>query len=324
VSAAQVEGWLATIAAAPVTDALAAATTATGTDPYASAKAHLAAIVDTGTSGTTMYDLFARRAKEGAQRDTDISAAADRVLDARQSLLATQAPLDGALAQAATTYARRVAVLKDLAGNAVIEFATATASLAGIAAAARPTVAEQAAITVATEQAAVAAPHESAVYDANDALRAALVALDAVVLRHLESDPGFDPSTAPEVQHEREAVAAARIAVQTAVDTLTSDERSHLATYDATLPDPVKEQIVSFFLAEALIAKIAAFGANVSHDVGTAATALAAGRRNAAIQRAAADRLDREVSDRAGAAAARALVSAARGAALIRGEGSIT
>lgn len=324
-SATQVEAWLAAIAATPVTDAIAAAAAARASTPYIKAQAHLKAIVDTPTSGTAkMFDLFARRATEAAAREAYVSEFAAHALDARQTLLATQAPLAGAQAKAETAYARAVAVLQDLAENAVNQLGAATASLAAIAAADDPTVAEQAAITVATDHAAAAAPHETDVYEANDALRAACKAFDLAVLQHRAADPHFDPDTAAGVATERAAVTNKKADVKAKVTALTADEQTHLDTYEATLPDAVKDQIVAFFAAAAIIAKIAAFGTHVAGDVGAAATALATARTNAGVQNAAAAGLDREVTDRSGAAAARATVSAARTAALIRGEGSTT
>jgi hypothetical protein len=319
-AAAQVEAWLQVAESSAVSDAITAATAARGSQPYQDAQAHIKTIVDSG-GATTMYDLFARRAAEAANRSAHLAASADRAVDAREALLATQAPLQGAVAQAQTRYDRQVARLQDLATNALTDWAAATASLTAVAHGAGLTPAEQGAVSMHYHDATTAAPKEVAVYDANDRLRGAQDTLDAAVLAKIAADPTFDASTSADVQAERDDVNAKQGDLQNARNDLAGSQ-GPLDAYEAALPDAVKDDIVAFFRADALIGKLEGFGTTVPDDVGAAATDLATAWANLAKQEASADRLDREAADRTAAVTSRSQVSDARAAELIRGEGT--
>lgn len=324
-AAEQEAAWLATAHSQPVTDAITAAGAAHGTDPYQAAQSKVKGIVDSQNSGSAMYDLLARRAQEARNRDAAVDNSATRAVNARNDLQATQSPLVGARAKADTAYARVVAELGAVAQTTVADYAAAISSLAAIAAAPGPTSAEDGAITVAADDAAGAAPHEVAVYDANDKLRTAEATLDQAVLAGIASNPDFDPDTDASVTAQRDDVNAKKGDVQNAKNALTADEQLHLDTYEAAIPDAIKQLIVAFFIADATLTRIAAIDvADLENRLTTARSDLATARANAATQERSATRLDGEVSDRTAEAAAWLTVAPDRDAALIKGEGSTT
>lgn len=324
-AAEQEAAWLATAHSQQVSDAISAAGAASGTDPYQTAQGKVKDIVDSQNSGSAMYDLLARRAREARNRDAAVADSASRAVNARNDLEATRSPLAGARAKAETAYARVVAELGVVAQTTLADYAGAIASLTAIAAAPGPTTAEDGAITVAADDAAGAAPHETAIYDANDQLRSAQAALDQAVLQGIASNPDFDADTDPSVTAQRDDVNTKKGDVQNAKNALTADEQLHLDTYEAAIPEAVKALIVAFFTADATLSRVAAIDVgDLENRLTSARNDLATARANAASQERSATRLDGEVGDRTAEAAAWQTVAPDRGAALIKGEGSIT
>jgi len=329
-AADQVGAW-STAAAAPAVAAVkAAAQTAKNGDPYQAARSRIQSIVDVSTADTTLYELFARRAAEAAERDADVTATVTRATAAVQHFGAANRPSDATLAGAEAAYATAVADLRDIAENVVARYAAAISALTAMVPPAAapvplvpvsPTVAEQGAITAAATDAAAAAPKEVTVYDRRRDLRTKLADLDVKTLAEIEIDPSFDSDTSAVAQAQRQAVTDARTVLATAGQALAGVQEP-LDIYEAAIPDSVKDEIVAFFAADRVIDQVAAIDVGALQAAVTAAqTALVGARSGAQKLAASGARLDGELADRRSAADAWTAVSQARRAALIRGEG---
>lgn len=320
--AARVAAWRAALAGKPVSDALAAAKTATGSEPYTKARDRLFGVVDkplpagqkptkANPFGQGLLDLLHLRAEEVDAR----RAAAEASLTRVTSLVGTAAE------KAAIEREALVARVRRLATGAVGDMAAVTAMCQEIAVGPLPTAAEQESLDGLHDAALAVKAKQVAVFTTAKALRDSTKALDEKVLGKIATDPGFDPATSDEVKAEREAVAKATADLEIASAAFTA-AREDLDVWQVALPDHTKAHLVALFDVNDTLARLTEQpAADLLGKLDTADLALADALRAQDLQQAARARLAAELADRAGDAEAVAASAGDRRAALIRGEG---
>ncbi len=320
--AARIAAWRAALAGQPVTDALAAAKTATGKEPYTKARDRLFGVVDAPLPagkkptnahpfGQGMLDLLHARAEEAKARRADVEASCARVA----SRVGTTA------AHAASQRKAVIARVRRLATGAVGDMAAVTVTCLEIAAGPLPTAAEQGSLDGLHNAALIVSPKQRAVFTAAQAWRDSTKAFDEKVLTEIAADPAFDPATSDAVKVEREAVGKATADLKTAGDKF-AQAREDLDVWQVALPDQTKAHLVALFDVGDTLARLTAEPvAALLGALDAADRVLADALKAQDTREAVATRFARELGDRAGAVDAALATAGDRRAALIRGEG---
>ena len=247
--------WKSAVAAAPLKDVKAQATTAANTanEPLHSAKARIEADIPA--------DLLARARDRGAKARSLVDLARTAAENA-EDRVAAQAGSDGGVAgkvvKAQTAFDRAVLELRAYVFNALPDYQRAVALLAAIPSAPSITQAEADRIndTTIVNDGKAAAAKEGDRDQARADVAAAQADLDLAILKAKADDIDADPSTVTAVQTAHTALEAATTALETAQTAYTDAMKEALDLWEATVPDTTWRLLANYDEANAILQRL--------------------------------------------------------------------